>query len=156
MTRWLSLGGMLIGAIGIFLGFYFLGADPTLSLAIVTVTTVGIVGVLAFFRHFVFHRADAARLGWETDRPEWAYEVGFANLAFGAMGLLAVAANLGTAAQALVLLGYALYLAQAALLHGYQYATAEVKSAEKLWRVVIGTAAFALMMAFFGIQALLR
>lgn len=155
LSKLISLSGMFIGAVGIFLGFYHLGRNPQLSLEIVTTTTVGLVGALAFVRHFIFHKADAKRMGWETDRPEWAYEVGFANLAFAAMGWLAVFARMGTQAQALVLLGYSLYLAQAALLHAYQYRASPVKSPDKLWRVVLGTASFAAMMLFFAMHAML-
>lgn len=156
MSKSIALSGMFIGAVGIFFGFYHLGRNPQLALAIVTTTTVGLVGVLAFVRHFIFHKADAKRMGWETDRPEWAYEVGFANLAFGVMGLLSVYADLGLQAQALTILGYAVYLMQAALLHGYQYFTSDAKSADKLWRIVIGTGSFAAMMLFFAVYALLR
>lgn len=155
MSKWLHLSGMLVGAVGIFIGFYYLGPNPQLSLEIVTVTTVGLVGVLAFVRHLVFHKADAKQMGWETDRPEWAYEVGFANLAFGAMGLLAVFANLGSQAQALTVLGYALYLMQAAALHATQYLAETERSPGKLWRSVLGTAWFAVLMAFFALRALL-
>ena len=154
MSKWIGPAGMFIGAVGIFFGFFYLANNPQLALAIVTVTTVGLVGVLAFVRHFFFHQADAKRLGWETSRPEWAYEVGFANLAFGLMGLLAVFTGLGSHAQALTVLGYAAYLMQAALLHGYQYFSSDDKSAEKLWRIVIGTGSFAAMMLFFSIHAL--
>ena len=156
MCKWISLTGMFIGTVGIFFGFYHLGRNPQLALEIVTTTTVGMVGILAFVRHFIFHKADAKRMGWETDRPEWAYEVGFANLAFGVMGLFSVYAKLGIQAQALTIFGYAVYLMQAAFLHGYQYVTSDNKSAEKLWRVVIGTAWFAAVMFFFAIYALLR
>lgn len=155
MAKWISIAGMVVGGVGIFFGFYYLGSAPQTSLNIVTVTTVGIVGVLAFVRHFIFHKADAARMGWETDRPEWAYEVGFANLAFGVMGLLAVFARFGAQAQALVLAGYSLYLVQAGALHGYQYFTGERRSVAWLWRVVIGTLSFAALMAFFAVRALL-
>ena len=64
-------------------------------------------------------------------------------------------AHLGTQAQALVVLGYSLYLAQAALLHAHQYRASAVKSPEKLWRVVLGTASFAALMLFFALQALM-
>ncbi|MBK6680706.1 MAG: hypothetical protein IPG53_12075 [Ignavibacteriales bacterium] len=47
----------------------------------------GVVGILAFIRHVVFHKSDALRLGWEADRPDWMFEVGFANLAFGVIEL---------------------------------------------------------------------
>jgi len=53
------------------------------------------------------------------------FEVDFASLAFGFMGLLAVFLEWGDKAQALVILGYAVYLFQAALLHGYRYCTHE-------------------------------
>jgi uncharacterized membrane protein len=156
MSKSIALSGMFIGAVGIFFGFFYLGKNPQLSLEIVTVSTVGLVGVLAFVRHLVFHKADAKRMGWETDRPEWAYEVGFANLAFGFMGLFAVFAKLGVQAQALTVLGYAVYLMQAAFLHGNQYFSGNDRSPEKLWRVVIGTGSFSAMMLFFSINALLR
>lgn len=48
MSKWIALAGMFIGAVGIFFGFFYLANNPQLALAIVTVTTVGLVGVLAF------------------------------------------------------------------------------------------------------------
>jgi hypothetical protein len=156
MAAILSNFGMLIGAIGLFFGFFLQSNHPQTSLEIVTVTTVGIVGVLAFLRHVIFHKSDAIRMGWETDRPDWMFEVGFANLAFGIMGLFGVFANAGSLAQALVLLGYATYLLQAALLHGYQYFTGRNKSPAKLWRSCLATILYAGMMSFFAINALLH
>ena len=86
MAQLLNLGGMVVGAVGIFIGFYLLQTAPLTALAIVTGTCVGVVGIMAFLRHVVFHREDAARMGWQTDRPDWQFEVGFANLAFGLTG----------------------------------------------------------------------
>lgn len=146
--------GMIVGAIGIFWGFYYLGDSPTTALRIVTVTTVGVVGVLAFVRHVIFHKSDAKRLGWETERPDWMFEVGFANLAFGCMGLLSVLAAWGVQAQVVALLGYAIYLFQASILHGYRYFTDEPKSAARLWRSCIPTLLYAGMMTFFALAAL--
>jgi hypothetical protein len=154
MVKWISWLGMGIGAVAFFLGFYYLGDAPQTSLRIVTLGTVGFVGVLGFVRRFIFHRRDAARLGWETERPDWMFEVGFANLAFGFMGLLAVLADWGTHAQAVVLLGYSLYLFQTAFLHGYRYFTDEKRSPSRLWRSFLLTLLFAGMMAFFGVYAL--
>ena len=155
MAKLISISGTVIGALGIFFGFYYLSVAPELAVKIVTLTTVGIVGSLAFVRHVVFHKSDAKRLGWETDRPDWMFEVGFANLAFGLMGLISVLTNLGIQAQSLVLLGYSIYLFQAALLHGYRYFTDEKKSAARLWRSFIATLLFAGMMAFFALDTLL-
>jgi len=154
MARFITIVSMLPGVVGIYLGFYYLADDPNTALAIVTATTVGITGVIAFVRHVIFHKSDAKRLGWETDRPDWMFEVGFANLAFGVMGLLPVFLHWGGKAYALVLFGYALYLFQAALLHGYRYATDEKRSPARLWRSCLTTLLYAGMLAYFGSIAL--
>lgn len=155
MARLLSIATVIVAGIGIFLGFYFLSSQPRLALAVVTGSTVGVAGCLAFVRHVVFHRSDAERLGWQTDRPDWMFEVGFANLAFGLMSLLAVWGKGGNlVAQAIVLFGYAAYLLQAAILHGYRYRTDPVRSPARLWRSVILTLLYAGMMAFFAMRAL--
>lgn len=156
MAQLISIISMLIGAIGIFLGFYNLSNNPQASLAIVTVTTVGIVGIFAFIRHVIFHKSDAKRLEWETDRPDWMFEVGFANLAFGFMGLLSVIMKWETNAQALVLFGYALYLFQGAILHGYRYFTDEKRSPARLWRSFLATLLYVGMMTFFAFNSLLQ
>jgi hypothetical protein len=153
MASIVNILGMLVGTIGLFLGFYFLADTPETAFTIVTVTTVGIVGVLAFVRHVIFFRSDTARLGWQTDRPDWVFEVGFANFAFGAMGLAAGLAPLGTKVQAVVILGYAFYLFQAAALHFYRYLTDAERSPARLWRSVVAALLFAGMMTFFGGRA---
>ena len=155
MVKWISIVGWIAVSVGVFVGFYYLGHDPERSLAIVTVMTVGVEGVLGFVRHYFFYKADAKRLGWETDRPDWMWEVGFANLGFGAMALLAVIADCGVQAQALVLLGYSLYLFQAAMLHLYRYLTDETRSPARLWRAVMLTLLIVGMMTFFAVYALL-
>lgn len=155
MSKYINLTGMLIGSVGIFFGFYFLSeGNLPMALHIVTATTTGVVGILAFIRHVVFHRSDAMRLGWETDRPDWMYEVGFANLAFGIIGLLTSFATWGMVPQAVVLLGYAIYLFQAAMLHTWRYITDEKKSPARLWRSSIATFLYAAMMTFFALKGL--
>ena len=156
MVKWLSIAGWIVVGVGIFLGFLYLGQDWEKSLAIVTVMTAGVEGVIGFVRHFFLYKADMKRLGWETDRPDWVWEVGFANLGFGLMALLAVFAGFGVKAQALVLLGYALYLFQAAMLHLYRYLTDETRSPARLWRAVMLTLVIVVMMAFFAVYALLQ
>lgn len=155
MSKYINLAGMLIGSVGIFFGFYFLSeGDKPMALHIVTATTTGIVGILAFIRHVIFHKSDAIRLGWETDRPDWMFEVGFANLAFGVIGMLTAFAPWGMIPQSIVLLGYAIYLFQAAMLHTWRYFTDETKSPARLWRSSIGTFLFAVMMTFFALKGL--
>jgi hypothetical protein len=144
---------MGIGSIGIFFGFYFLSTHPFRAVGLVTGTCVGIVGILAFVRHVVFHRSDAARLGWQTDRPDWQFEVGFANLAFGLTACLVLFWAPSYPAFFVLLLGYSIYLGQAAALHLYRYLTDEHRSPARLWRSVIGTLLFAAMMAVFAFRA---
>lgn len=154
MAKWIGIVSMVIGTVGIFFGFYYLGENVPYALKIVTLATVGIVGVLSFVRHVIFYKSDAKRLGWETDRPDWMFEVGFANLAFGFMGFLSLAAPWGPAGQALVLLGYAVYLLQAGLLHGYRYFTDEKRVPARLWRSAITTLIYAGMLSYFAVYAL--
>ena len=155
MVKWIGIVGWVVVGVGIFLGFYYLGEDVEKSLAIVTVLSAGFEGVTGWVRHYLFWRQDSKRLGWETDRPDWMWEVGFANLAFGFMALLAVFAGWGVKAQALVLLGYALYLFQAAMLHLYRYLTDETRSRARLYRAVLLTLVMVGMMTFFAVYALL-
>ena len=152
MAGILSYIGMAIGSIGLFFGFYFLSINPVLSLRVVTFTTVGLVGILAFVRHVICYKSDAKRLGWETDRPDWMFEVGFANLAFGVMGVFAVIGNQTILTQALIVGGYAFYLFLAAVLHGYRYFTDSPKSPMRLWRSCIATLLYAGLMAFFTMR----
>ena len=156
MAKSISILGIVISTIGIFFGFFYLGKYPLLPIKIVTFTTVGIVGILGFVRHFIFHKSDAERLGWETDRPDWMFEVGFANLAFGFMGILSVIADFGMLSYVLILLGYSLYLFQAAMLHLYRYFTDEKKPPARLWRSVLLTLLYVGMMTFFAINGLLK
>lgn len=154
MAGALQIAGMAIATLGIFFGFYFLGSHPRTSIEIVTTTCVGIVGFLAFVRHVVFHRADAERLGWQTERPDWQFEVGFANLAFAIMGGLAAFGSPDFKVHGVILLGYAVYLFQAAMLHLYRHVTDEKSSTARLWRSVVPTLLYAGMMTYFAVFAL--
>lgn len=148
MAKYLNLSGIVSGSFEIFIGFWFLGSDSdnSLSAQYTVLLTVGIPGVLAFIRHVIFHKSDAERLGWQTDRPDWMFEVGFANLAFGVMAFLSLPVQNGTAAHVVCIAGYAVYLLQAAILHGYRYFTEKEKQPARLWRSTILTSLFAGMM----------
>ncbi len=149
MSGLISIVSMIAGTAGIFFGFFYMAEQPHLALRIVTLSTVGIVGVLSFVRHVVFYKSDMKRLGWETDKPDWMFEVGFANLAFGFMGILSTVCNWPKHALILVLSGYAFYLLQAGLLHGYRYFTDPVKSPSRLWRSCVATLLYVVMMGYF-------
>ena len=120
MVAWvLHILELVAGGLGLGVGFSRL-PDAASALAVATPTAVGLVGLSAFLRHFVFHQSDARRLGWHSGSPEFQYEVGFANLAFALVAFLAYFGGWGVAAQAAVVLGFGLYLLQAALLHTWQ------------------------------------
>src|SRR5919112_6779380 len=110
---------LIAGIFGVGVGIWRL-PDAASALEVVTPTAVGLVGLLAFFRHFAFHESDAKRLGWESTGPEFQYEVGFANLAFALVALLAYFGGGAVAAQVAGGLGYGVYLFQAAVLHTLQ------------------------------------
>jgi hypothetical protein len=72
---------------------------------------VGGGGLLSFVRHSVFHRSDAARMGWDLGtRNNFQIEVGLANLAWALAGMAAVAFDWGIRAQASTFLTFGLYL----------------------------------------------
>jgi hypothetical protein len=143
----------LVGGVGIFMGFYAVegGGD---GFGMFTLLSVGIVGALSFVRHVIFHRSDAKRMGWETDHPDWMFEVGFANLAFGLMGFLAPLAGWDSRTQALIVIGYSFYMFQAALLHLYHFLTDRPRSMARFWRSVVLTMVFVGMMAYLATAAL--
>ena len=71
------------------------------------------------------------------------------------MGVLSVFGNQGIHTQVVVFLGYAMYLLQAAALHGFRYFTESKISLARLWRSCIATLFYAGFMAFFAIRSLL-
>lgn len=154
MAGLISIISMIVGTVGIFFGFYFASSQPLLALRIVVLSTVGIVGVLSFIRHVVFYKEDMKRLGWVTEKPDWMFEVGFANLAFGVMGLIAFFVDIAKSSLIITLVGYAIYLLQAAILHGYRYFTDDVKSPSRLWRSTVATLLYVIMMTYFAIVSM--
>jgi hypothetical protein len=56
---------------------------------------------------------------------------------------------------AILLLGYACYLLQAAMLHAYRYFTDSKKNPSRLWRSVVATLLYVGMLTYFAIAALL-
>jgi hypothetical protein len=120
MIAWvLHILELIAGLLGVSIGFSRL-PDAASALQIVTLTAVGLVGLSAFVRHFIFHKSDARRLGWDSTRPEFQYEVGFANLGFALVAFFVYFGEWGLAPHVAVVLGYGLYLLQAALLHTWK------------------------------------
>ena len=145
---------LVAGILGLGVGFSRL-PDAASALAIVTPTAVGLVGLLAFVRHFVFHESDAKRLGWESSGAEFQYEVGFANLAFSLVAFLAYFGGWAAAAQVAVVLGYGLYLVQAALLHTWQSVRGEGRL-RRLLQSALPALVFSLLMIYLAVKAMIQ
>jgi hypothetical protein len=155
MIAWvLHILELIAGIFGVGVGFSRL-PDAASALAVVTPTAVGLVGLLAFVRHFVFHESDAKRLGWESSRPEFQYEVGFANLAFALVAFLAYLGGWAVAAQVAVVLGYGLYLLQAALLHTWRSVRGEGRL-RRLLRSALPALVFSLLMIYLAVNAMIQ
>jgi hypothetical protein len=115
VSQWLMIATYVLAAPGLPIGFYTVAADPP-SLTLAAFLTVGCGGVLSFFRHAVFHRSDAARMGWDYGRTNaFQIETGLANLAWGLMALLAIAFGWGLAVEGAAFLVFGLYMIGAAV-----------------------------------------
>lgn len=146
---------LIVGVIGVWVGLSLL-PNAASALEVVTPTAVGLAGLLAFIRHFVFHESDAKRLGWESSTgAEFQYEVGFANLAFALVAFLAYFGGWAVAAQIAVVLGYGLYLLQAALLHTWQSVRGEARL-RRLLQSALPALVFSLLMIYLAVSAMVE
>ena len=80
--------------------------------------------------------------------------MGFANGAFAIAGLLAVVFDWGVGAMAVAVLGYALYLLQAALLNGRRYFSGQSRTPARLWGSFVGNGALAVLVVVITFWAL--
>ena len=155
MIAWvLHILELIAGIFGVGVGIWRL-PDAASALAVVTPTAVGLVGLLAFVRHFLFHKSDAKRLGWESNRSEFQYEVGFANLALALVAFMAYFGGWALAAQVAVALGYGLYLLQAALLHTWQSVYGEGRL-RRLFQRALPALVFSLLMIYLAVEAMIQ
>ena len=153
MVAWfLAILRIAAGTVGIAIGFFRL-PDVASALDIVTLSAVGIVGLISFASHFVFHESDARRLGWESASPDFQFEVGFANLAFALVAFLAYFGGWGVAAEVVVVLGFALYLLQAGMLHAWRAATGNDRLG-RLLRSVVPLFAISGLMIYLAARAI--
>lgn len=80
-ARLLMIATYIAGMVGLFIGFFTVSNDPP-SLTWAVLLVVGGAGGLSFVRHSLFHRSDAARIGWTSEgRNNFQIEVGIANFA---------------------------------------------------------------------------
>jgi hypothetical protein len=151
VARIIGIARLVIGAVGIWFAFYeFFNGNIKAALDVITLAVVAAVGVLSFISHFVFHKDDAARLGWHQEKPYFQWEVGYANLAFALVALFAYLFNWGMVAEAMAALGYGLYLLQTTLLHGWRCVTEKRIPSGYFFRSFVGGLAFAVCLLYFA------
>lgn len=156
MARLINIVRILAASAALFFAFYIKADNrPDVSLDIVAFGAVGVVGLLSWLGHFVFHKQDAQALGWKVDNPGFQFEVGFANLAFGLAAILAVLLDWGTAAKATAVLAFAIYLGQACLLHAWNLISEGRVFSGRFVRSVLLSGLFVAMMAYFAISAMI-
>jgi len=146
----ITILGYVASAAGLFLGFYYyFEQDYPTAIRFVTMIAVGVVGLLAFIRHVIFHKSDAKRLGMETANPDWQFEVGFANLAVGAAALIVNLANWGNGANPAIILIFAIYLLCVAIFHICRSFGKGKVNVVRLLRGGVISLVFSLMLFFF-------
>lgn len=140
----------LAGGIGVAVGFGSVsGDDPSLTVAVLL--AVGLAGLLSFFRHSVFHRSDAARMGWDLGRRNnFQIEVGIANLAFALLACFAVVLGWGLVAEASAFLGFGFYLGGDAVM----LVMAPRDDQARPWGPVAAMAVYAAMMIAIGFMGM--
>ena len=153
MALGIAIIRIVLVALSIFLGIFFL-PNIAKSIDIILLFAVAIIGILSFFSHVVFHKADAKRLGWESERPDWQFEVGFANLAIGLVALLAYLLAWNILAKSSIILIYGIYLFQAAILHAIRAIQKHEDDVQHLFMSVFSAIAFSAFLIFFAIFAL--
>jgi hypothetical protein len=109
----------ILGGGGLYLALAQLNSDLPKAVALASLTAVGIVGIMSFVSHVLLHEQDAKQIGFKANTVSFQFEVGFANLAFGVVALISYFAHWGLRANTVLLLSYALYLFQSAILHAY-------------------------------------
>ena len=139
------------GTIGLYIGYSEL-SDRNLIAALDTIilTAVGIVGLLSFSGHLIFHKSDAKRLGWESDKPYYQYEVGFAHLSFALIAFFTYFGDWGLAAKVLTILGYTIYLLQIGILYTWRCFSEHRVFSRYFLRHAISTLVYVGLMFYFA------
>lgn len=152
-ARIFNLLRYVLGGGGLYLALGQLHTDLPQAVALASLTAVGFVGVLSFVSHVLLHKQDAQQIGFKTNSVSFQFEVGFANLAFGIAAFISYFAHWGLRANTVLLLSYALYLIQAAILHTYTARTDKKTRQANLTRAGL-TFVFSGLMLYIVIRAL--
>lgn len=157
MVRLLMILTYVAGGVAVAIAFYLLGSGPGHGEDALIAVALGycvIMGGLSWVRHFVLWRQDEKFLRVHDPTPFFHWEVGFANGAFALAAALAVLFGWGVAALAAAVLCYAIYLLQAAGLHGWRYFSGQSRTPARLWGSFVGTGAVSVMVVVIVAMAL--
>lgn len=145
----------IVGGVGLFLATNQLFAgNPEAAADWAAALAVGGAGLLSFVRHSILHRSDAARMGWDLGRRnDFQIEVGFANLAWGLVGLAAWALGWGVQAEGSVILVFGIYMVLATLLHVAELLKPASEGGHR-WGPAVGSAVFAALLVVVGVGVL--
>lgn len=125
----------LVGGIGLFFGLLLISRGQiSEGVAITSLTAVGLVGMISFISHSIFHKEDAKIIKLKSRNDDFQIEVGFANLAIGLAAVLSYIANLGLQANTILVFIYGFYLFQAGILHSYRSLAGKKKDYKHLFR----------------------
>lgn len=151
ISAWLMWATYIVGGLGIGIGLSTLQGDPP-SLTLGCLLAVGATGLLSFVRHSVFHRSDAARMGWDYGRRNnFQIEVGLANLAWGSVAVLAVVLDWGLAVEAALFLVFGVYIVSVLVLN----LTSSRDEGRRALGPLLALAAFGIMLVVVGIWGIL-
>jgi len=115
ISRSLMILTYVFGGVGLAVGIGTVNSDPP-SLGWAALVTVGGAGIVSFVRHSIFHRSDAARMGWDYGTTNaFQIEAGVANLSWGLVAVLAVVFDWGLAVEASTFLVFGIYMIGAAV-----------------------------------------
>lgn len=136
-------------AVGLAIGFSTVfDSHPDLRWA--TLLAVGGGGILSYIRHSLLHRSDGVRLGWDIGRTNpFQIEVGFANLSWGIVAVLAAVLDWGLAVESATFLVFGIYMSCVTvfLMFGMRTGTRPLAT-------IIPTIAFAAMLMIVGIAGM--
>lgn len=139
--RLLMILTYMAGGVSVAVAFDLLRCGPGHGEDALTAVALGfcvVMGRLSWVRHLLLWRADEKFLGVHDPTPFFHWEVGFANGALALAAALAVVFGWGTEALAATAVCYAVYLLQAAALHGWRYFTGQSRTPARLWGSFVG------------------
>lgn len=148
-----------IGTVGLLAAYYQLfsnSEDVEGALDVMLITTVGLVGLLSFAGHFIFHKSDALRLQREAENHLYQYEVGFAHFSFALIAFIVYNGPWGLEPKVILVLAYALFIFQIAALYAWRCHSEHHMLSRYFLRHALFTLVYVGLMIYFIFEVLRR